>query len=552
MASPPLPAATTCNTLTDEPPGDSMTTIPAAKHTATADINPAAAIRANARYQTDKVAIRYPGGDLTYGQLDDRAARLASVLTTRGLARGDRVAYLGLNSPAFLITMFAAFRLGAVFVPVNFRLAGPELHAVLHGSGATVVVCEEGHREALDAVRAQTSLRCFLLIDDDPSVPASTSRPGHWECWSSPIDAATVYAGVTAQYFDDPAILMYTSGTTGLPKGVVLTHGNIWWNGTNVDSRLDTRRGDITLAVAPMFHIGGLNALALRTIVRGGTVVVRRAFEPAEFLRDLVHHRVNSCFAVPAMLAALARVPAVFESDLSELRNVVVAGAPVPPSLIEQYATHGVILQQAWGLTETAPFATHLPAEHTMTKLGSAGIPMPHTEIGIVEPGSNTPVEPGERGEIVVRGPNVTPGYWNNPGATAAAFDDDGWFHSGDIGFIDADGYLFIVDRLKDMIISGGENIYPAEVESALADLPGLVDIAVIGVPDEQWGETVVAVACLADGTDSSLEDIRRHAGAKLARYKLPRRLKLVTAVPRNASGKLDKLAVRRIVTEEG
>jgi fatty-acyl-CoA synthase len=336
---------------------------------------------------------------------------------------------------------------------------------------------------------------------------------------------------------------MFTSGTTGQPKGVILTHGNIWWNGVNVDSRPGICRGDTTFAIAPLFHIGGLNALALRAIVRGGTMVIRRSFEPIGFLRDLVDYRVNSFFAVPAMLAALARVPGVFAADLSCLHSVVVAGAPVPPSLIEQYAKHGIALQQAWGLTETAPFATHLPAEHTLAKLGSAGIPMPYTEIQIVDPASGLPVGPGVNGgEILVRGPNVTPGYWNSPDATAAAFDDDGWFHSGDVGYLDTDGYLYIVDRLKDMIISGGENIYPAVVGCAVSDLPGLIDVAVVGAADEQWGETVVAIACFTDGAELTLENVHEHCANKLVRYKLPRRLKLVKAVPRNASGKLDKM----------
>ncbi|HKP40504.1 long-chain fatty acid--CoA ligase [Mycobacterium sp.] len=516
---------------------------------AAVDINPASAISANARYQPESVAIRYAGGDLTHGQLNDRAARLAAVLMDGGVAGGDRVAYLGLNSPAFLVTMFAAFRLGAIFVPVNFRLAGPELQDVLQVSGATAIVCEEGHREILDAVRDQTELTLFLLIDDDPEIPATPEPVTDWQPWSPVLAAAEPSTMLVPRRFDDPAILMFTSGTTGQPKGVNLTHGNLWWNGVNVDSRLDTRRGDTSVAIAPLFHIGGLNALALRAIVRGGTMIIRRSFDPKRFLRDLVDHRVNSFFAVPAMLAGLSRVPGVFTADLPSLHSVVVAGAPVPPSLIEQYAKHGIVLQQAWGLTETAPFATHLPAEHTLTKLGSAGIPMPHTEIQIVDPASGVPVGPGVSGEILVRGPNVTPGYWNNPDATAAAFDASGWFRSGDIGYLDADGYLYIVDRLKDMIISGGENIYPAEVERALADLPGLIDIAVVGAADEQWGEIVVAVACFTDGAEPTLDRVREHCATKLARYKLPRQLKLVEAIPRNASGKLDKIAIRRIVS---
>ncbi|MCX4091056.1 acyl-CoA synthetase [Nocardia sp. alder85J] len=514
---------------------------------ATVDINPARAIRANSRYQPERIAIRYAGGDLTFAALEDRAARLATVLHGLGVGVGDRVAYLGLNSSSFLVTMLAGFHLGAVFVPVNFRLAGMELESVLRDSGATAAVCEDGHRDILDSVRTRTMLRHFLLVDDDPQVPA-TAAAADWLPWRAPIAVAAPMATVLPRTFDDPAILMFTSGTTGLPKGVTLTYGNIWWNGVNVDTRLDTRRGDVTHAVAPLFHIGGLNALALRTLIRGGTLIVRRAFEPAAMLRDLVEYQVNSMFAVPAMLAGLARVPGLPEADLSRLRSVVVAGAPVPPSLIEQFAAHGVVLQQAWGLTETAPFATHLPAEHTLAKLGSAGIAMPHTEVQVVDPVDNLPVGPGVSGEIVVRGPNVTPGYWNNPEATAAAFDRDGWFHSGDIGYLDADGYLYIVDRLKDMIISGGENIYPAEVERALADMPGLVDVAVVGAADEEWGETVVAVACFGEGTPATLDDVRDHAAVTLARYKLPRELRIVAAVPRNASGKLDKRAVHRLI----
>ncbi|MFC9842836.1 long-chain-fatty-acid--CoA ligase [Streptomyces sp. NPDC060223] len=512
------------------------------------DLNPAAAVARNASHQGDSVVIRYAGGDLTYAQLDDRSARLASVFAQSRVTDGDRVAYLGLNSSAFLVTMLAAFRLGAVFVPVNFRLAEPELERVLASSGAEVVVCEEGHRAGLEKVRGATALTRFLLVDDDPEAPAGEAEG--WEPWSSLIADARPSPVITPKYADDPAILMFTSGTTGTPKGVVVTHGNTWWNSVNVDMRLDTRRGDVTYAAAPLFHIGALNSFALRALVRGGTVVVRRAFDPQECLDDLVTHRVNSMFGVPQMFAALARVPGFADQDLSHLRAVVVAGAPVPPSLIEHYARRDVILQQAWGLTETAPFATHLPAEHTLDKLGSAGIAMPYTEVHVVDIVTNEPLKPGQFGEIVVRGPNVTVGYWNNPEATAAAFDEEGWFHSGDIGHLDEDGYLYIVDRLKDMIISGGENVYPAEVEVVLASMPGVVDVAVVGVADEQWGESVTAVLTVAEDATISLEDVREYAARQLARYKLPRRLTLVPGVPRNASGKLDKTAVRRLATE--
>lgn len=515
----------------------------------TVDINPASAVARNATVFADEIAIRYEGGDLTYRDLDNRSAKAAAVLSAGGIYDGDRVAYVGLNSHTFIITMLACFRIGAIFVPVNFRLAGPELQAVLASSGALAVVAEEGHRNRLEGARDGTKLERLLLVDDDPVCPAPDDAPG-WQHWGDLIKRAVPMAGIAHKSFDDPAILMFTSGTTGLPKGVILTHGNIWWNSVNVDSRLDTRRGDVTHAAAPMFHIGALNSFVIRTLARGGTVVVRRGFDPAGFTADVPRYQVNSTFAVPAMLAALARVEGFFDSDLHSLRTIVVAGAPVPPSLIKQFADREIILQQAWGLTETAPFATHLPAERTLDKLGSAGIPMPYTEVRVVDTDGGEPAPAGVAGEVVVRGPNVTPGYWENPAATAASFDEDGWFHSGDIGYFDEDGYLFIVDRLKDMIISGGENVYPAEVERALSDLDGVTDVAVIGVPDAEWGEAVVAVVSLAAGHDITIDDVREHAAARIARYKLPSQLRIVAAVPRNASGKLDKHSVRSLVEE--
>lgn len=515
-----------------------------------ADVNSATAVAEHALRRPADVAIRYAGGDLTWSDLDGRAAHLAGALRDRGVGRGDRIAYTGLNSPAYLVTMLAAFRTGAVFVPVNFRLAGPELQSVLERSGSVAVVAEEGHRPAVDLVRDKTSLHTFLLVDDDPEVPAPAVPEG-WTAWSSTRDAAPVDA-VTPAGFDDVGLLLFTSGTTGLPKGVALTHGNVWWNMVNVGQRLDVRRGDVTHAVAPLFHVGALSSFVLGSLVLGGTVVLRRSFDPAAFLDDLVRHRVNSFFAVPAMLAAAARVEGFFAADLTPLRAVVVAGAPVPPSLVREFAEHDIWLEQAWGLTETAPFATHLPRELTLAKLGSAGRAMPYTQVRAVDMVTNRPVAPGVRGELVVRGPNVTPGYWEDPAATAAVFDEEGWFHSGDIGYLDEDGCVFIVDRLKDMIITGGENVYPAEVERALADAPGILDVAVVGAADEKWGETVVAVVAVAEGATVTLEDVREFGATRLARYKLPQRLEIVDRVPRNASGKLEKPLIRTLVTREG
>jgi fatty-acyl-CoA synthase len=513
------------------------------------DISLARAVSRQARFQPHATAVVYEGGDLTYADLEERAARLASVLRDGGTAGGDRVAYVGLNSTSFIVTMLASFRLGAVFVPVNFRLAGPELHAVLTRSGARDLICEQGHRGAVEALELP-GIRQMLLVDDDRACPAEPVA-GAWVGWSTVLATTPAYELLAPAEFDDPAILMFTSGTTGVPKGVVLTHGNAWWNSLNVELMVDSRRGDTTHVAAPLFHIGALNSFALRSLARGNRIVLRRGFVPEQTLDDYVRYGVASTFGVPTMFQALERLPGFGDADLSALRSIVVAGAPVPPSLIRTYAARGIHLQQAWGLTETAPFATHLPVESTLTKTGSAGIPMPYTEVRVVEVRTGAPVPAGQPGEIVVRGPNVTPGYWENPEATAAAFDEEGWFHSGDVGYFDGDGFLFIVDRIKDMIISGGENVYPAEVEQALADLPGLIDVAVIGMPDERWGEAVVAVVTAAPGHAITLEQVRTHAAERLARYKVPTRLHVVETVPRNASGKLDKRRIRSMVAED-
>ncbi|HZK32024.1 MAG TPA: AMP-binding protein, partial [Corynebacterium sp.] len=348
----------------------------------------------------------------------------------------------------------------------------------------------------------------------------------------------------------DLALLLFTSGTTGLPKGVQLTFGNLWWNSANVDTMVDSRPGDTTLAAAPLFHVGALNSFVIRSFYRGNTAVIHRTFDPAQVFRDVEKYRIASTFLVPAQLQAMHDHPDFDDTDLSSLRAIICAGAPVPASLIRRYLDKGQIVQQAWGLTETSPFATYLPPRMTEEKLGSCGIPMPYTQVKLVDPETGEEIrEPGRTGEMWVNGPNVATGYWNNPEATQQAY-TAGWFHSGDLGHVDEDGYYYIVDRLKDMIISGGENVYPAEVERVLAECEGLRQSAVVGVPDPKWGESVVAVVEAAPGVEPTLELLQEHCQRHLARYKLPRRIVVVEQIPRNTAGKIDKLKVRDIVQD--
>ena len=515
------------------------------------DISPVAAARKVADRSCGVPAIVYEGTSVGYRELVERAGFLAEALAAGGVTTGRQVAYLGLNSPTLLVTYLACAWLGATFVPVNFRLTADEVQQILRDCEAHTLVVEPGHQTVVDAITPDTQDWHQFLIDDDPSVPL-VGQPGRrWTLLSTALaEVPRTTREPVRCGADDLAMLLYTSGTTGRAKGVQLTHGNIWWNSLNADSVTDPRRSDVNLVVAPLFHIGALNCHTLRSLARGATTVIRRKFDPDQTLRDLVEFRVTTFFAVPSMFAAIARVPGFMDADLSELRTAIVSGAPVPPRLVLDYADRGVLLHQAWGLTETCCFATYLPAELAVVKVGSAGQAMPFTEIRLTDPTTGGVItELGVRGEVCVRGANVTPGYWRNREATEAAIDTQGWFHSGDIGHLDSDGCLFIVDRLTNMIITSGENVYPAEVEHALAGCPGLVEVAVIGMAHDTRGEAVVAVATCTEGAELTLDVIRDYASAHLAPYKLPLQLHVVESIPRNAAGKIDSNALRASLT---
>jgi fatty-acyl-CoA synthase len=516
------------------------------------DISPIPHLKRHSQFHGDQVAVVYEAQDLSYGEFVTMTGLLAAALRADGVGPGDRVAYYGLNSPTFLRSYFAAAWIGAVFVPVNFRLAAPEVRALLEDARPDVVIAEPERAHSISSFIDELGIRRLLVVDDDRSLTGDWVTVASWSSLDHFADPALDPIPEVSLHEDDLAALLYTSGTTGRPKGVMLSHGNVWWNWVNVDTMVDTRVGDVNLAVSPLFHIGGLNALTLRTLTRGGTVIVRRTFNPEQTLRDLVDLKVTTTFVVPAILAALQREPGFDRADLSALRSTIVAGAPVPPALIAFYAEKGVFLQQAWGLTETAPFATYLESDRTSDKIGSCGIPMAYTKVKVMDIDSlEEIIEPGKSGELWVSGPNVASGYWNNPTATESAFTPDGWFRTGDIGFVDDEGFFFIVDRLKDMIISGGENVYPAELENVLNGHPRIIDVAVIGVEDEKWGEVVCAVVdVVPESRPLTLEDLRTYAAGQLARYKLPQQLITMSGIPRNGAGKLDKPLIRKLVNE--
>jgi fatty-acyl-CoA synthase len=342
---------------------------------------------------------------------------------------------------------------------------------------------------------------------------------------------------------DEVAWIMYTSGTTGRPKGAMLTHGNILWNNINASLAFDVLSDDNTLVVAPLFHVGGLNVTPIGLLMKGGTVVLEQMFEPGLVLELIEKHRIRTMFGVPAMFLFMAQHPDFATRDLSSVRVLVTGGAPVPEALLKVYAQRGLPIAQGYGLTETAPFACFLPPERGGEKPGSAGTAPFFTDVKVVD-ASGHEVDDGQRGEIVVRGPNVMKGYWNRPDATAEVL-VDGWFHTGDNGIRDKVGYFYGVDRVKDMIISGGENVYPAEVEDTLYQLPGIKEVAVIGVEHPRWGETVRAVVVCKEGVTLTEQEVIDFTQNRLARYKQPKSVVFTDLLPRNPAGKVVKFELR-------
>ncbi len=491
----------------------------------------------------NRIALTFEGRDWTFTQLLDEVDRFAAALRDRGVRFGDRVAYTGENHPAFFITMLASYRLGAIFVPINFRLSPGEMEYILNDSAATAVVADSGRQAGIDSIRERLVARVFVGVE---------GAGEGWEPFDGLVSGAQPLELPGAVGDDDVAIIIYTSGTTGHPKGAMLTHSNMWWNAQSLFNLIDgISTEDVTLSVAPLFHVAGLNVTIPTTWMRGGRVILQRAFKPQQFLADIEKYKVNTLFGVPAMFIGVMALDEFEDADLSSVRLAVCGGAPVPSHVLQTYHDRGIQMLQGYGLSETAPAAIFLVGEHSLTKLGSCGVPAMFIEAKLVD-GSNRVIEGNnEVGEICLRGPNVTVGYWNKPEATAAAFDEAGWFHTGDLGRRDDDGFYYIVDRIKDLVITGGENVYPAEVENVLFEYPGVAEVAVIGLPDPKWGEAVTAVVTLAPGTENiTLEELREFATARLARYKLPLRLHIVPELPRNAQGKVLKIDLRRDLTD--
>ena len=461
-----------------------------------------------ARRTPGRIAVDDGTDRISYADLDKRADALARTLRAIGCRPGDRVATLSSNSAAHIVLFFACARARLVLVPLSWRLAAREIADQLTHAQARLFVVQPAHTALATAALARL-----------PEPPRDLTFAG--------LEAMGEYTELEPVKDDDPVLMLYTSGTSGRPKGVALTHANCFWTNLSLTRTVPLTERDVVLQILPQFHVGGWNVQPLLACWVGATVVVERGFDAGRVLRLIAERRVTTMMGVPANYLFLAEHPNFGTTDLSSLGTIIVGGAPMPEPLLRTWHERGVTLVQGYGLSEAAPNVLCVPGDRAADKLGCAGIPYPHVEVRLAD-----------NGELLVRGPNVFSGYWRDPAATERAL-RDGWLHTGDLATVDAEGYYRIVDRVDDMFVSGGENVFPSEVENVLYGHPSVTEAAVVSRPDERWGKVGVAFVVPRAGNAVTAEELRAHCRAELAGFKVPREFRFVAELPHSAVGKI-------------
>jgi long-chain acyl-CoA synthetase len=515
---------------TAKPPLDDMATL--------ADVP-----RHQAQVRPDKVALQFEGRSTTFAQFDRHTSQVARALMAEGLKKGEHIAYLGKNSDHFFELLFGAAKIGAILAPVGWRLAPPEVAYIVGDARAKLLFV--GPELVERAKQVAADLPGVRMI----AMEAGESGWPQFEAWRDAQEPSDPHVPVDE---DDVALQLYTSGTTGRPKGAMLTNRNLRGNWRHPDAESLTwntwAAEDVSLMAMPCAHIGGAG-WGIVGLVNGARGVVAREFDPTMILGFIEKHRISKLFMVPAALQFVVRQPNARQIDYSCLKTILYGAAPMPLELLREcIGVFGCGFCQLYGMTETSGAVTYLPPEdHTLEggpRMRSAGLPMPGVEIKVVDE-TGASVAPGAVGEVCIRSVANMRGYWNLDEATAKTIEPDGWLHTGDAGYLDEDGYVYIHDRVKDMIITGGENVYPAEVENAIFGHPQVAEVAVIGVPDDKWGEAVKAIVAPKPGAEPDPADIIAWARERIAAYKAPKSVEFIAALPRNASGKILRRELR-------
>ena len=470
----------------------------------------------------------------TFSQLNARANRLAHALRALGVGHGDRVALLALNEPEYYDLFFGLGKIGAVLVPINYRLAGPEMAYILNDCGARVFVFGKEYLEIVNSFRTEIPAEHLITIGD--------TTPAWAKSYEALLAKQTEAEPELAGGDDDTLTVLYTSGTTGRPKGAMLTHANYFWTSTTMLATLG-HTGDTFLVALPLFHIGALAGVPM-FVHFGQRAVLLRSFDAKRFLELIQEEKVTGFGSVPQLLMFLKLIPGFDKSMFKTVKIILVYAAPVPVALIKEYAEVGIEVRQLYGLTECTGPATVIDSEHAITKAGSCGLPFFHTDLKVVRD-DGSEAGPEELGEVLLRSGNVMKGYLNKPEATAEAV-VDGWLHTGDVAKQDEEGFLYIMDRKKDMIISGGENIYPAEIEDVIFKHPQVADVGVIGYPDPKWGEAVKAIVVRKPGAALTEAELIAWCKDRIGKFKIPRQVIFADAIPRTPTGKILKRELRQ------